>query len=66
MSAEGALPDGLIETFLWTRADGYFLRDGHFERIKNSAAALGFAFSATDFDAALAQACAEPPTVRSW
>jgi branched-subunit amino acid aminotransferase/4-amino-4-deoxychorismate lyase len=62
MSAEGALPDGLIETFLWTRADGYFLRDGHFERIKNSAAALGFAFSATDFDAALAQACAEPPT----
>ena len=61
MSAQGALPDGLIETLLWTRADGYFLRDGHFDRIKNSAAALGFAFSATDWDAALAQACAEPP-----
>jgi branched-subunit amino acid aminotransferase/4-amino-4-deoxychorismate lyase len=61
MSAESALPDGLIETFLWTRADGYFLRDGHLDRIKNSAAALGFAFSAADWDAALAQACAEPP-----
>jgi branched-subunit amino acid aminotransferase/4-amino-4-deoxychorismate lyase len=61
MSAEGALPDGLIETVLWTRADGYFLRDGHFDRMQNSAAALGFAFSASDFDAALAQACAEPP-----
>ena len=61
MSAEGALPDGLIETFLWTRADGYFLRDGHFDRITNSAAALGFAFSATQWDATLAQACADPP-----
>jgi 4-amino-4-deoxychorismate lyase len=61
MSAEGALPDGLIETLLWTRTHGYFLRDGHLIRIKNSAAALGFAFSAPDWDAALAQACAEPP-----
>jgi branched-subunit amino acid aminotransferase/4-amino-4-deoxychorismate lyase len=61
MSAEGALPDGLIETLLWTRVDGYFLRDGHLIRITNSAAALGFAFSAPDWDAALAQACADPP-----
>jgi branched-subunit amino acid aminotransferase/4-amino-4-deoxychorismate lyase len=61
MSAESALPDGLIETVLWTRGKGYFLRDGHFDRMKNSAAALGFAFSASDFDAALARACADPP-----
>jgi branched-subunit amino acid aminotransferase/4-amino-4-deoxychorismate lyase len=61
MSFKGALPDGLIETVLWTRGKGYFLRDGHFDRMKNSAEALGFAFSASDFDAALAQACAEPP-----
>jgi branched-subunit amino acid aminotransferase/4-amino-4-deoxychorismate lyase len=61
MSVEGALPDGLIETYLWTRAEGYFLRDGHLIRIENSAAALGFAFSATDWDAALAQACKKPP-----
>lgn len=61
MFAEGALPDGLIETLLWTRADGYFLRGGHFDRMKHSAAALGFAFSASDFDAALAQACTEAP-----
>jgi 4-amino-4-deoxychorismate lyase len=64
MSAEGALPDGLIETFLWTRAEGYFLRGGHFERIDNSAAALGFAFSATEWDAALSQACADPPAAQ--
>lgn len=58
MPAEGPLPDGLIETFLWTRADGYFLRAGHLARLKNSAAALGFPFSQTNWDAALAKACA--------
>jgi branched-subunit amino acid aminotransferase/4-amino-4-deoxychorismate lyase len=57
MSAEGALPDfGLIETFLWTREGGYFLRAGHETRLKNSARALGFAFDPKAFDDALARA----------
>jgi branched-subunit amino acid aminotransferase/4-amino-4-deoxychorismate lyase len=55
MSAEGALPDfGLIETLLWTREGGYFLREGHETRLKNSARALGFAFDPKAFDEALA------------
>jgi branched-subunit amino acid aminotransferase/4-amino-4-deoxychorismate lyase len=63
MSAEGALPDdlndfGLIETLLWTRDSGYLFRAGHCARLQNSAATLGFAFSQSDFDRALAQACA--------
>ena len=73
MFAEGALPDGvkdlgLIETLLWTRKDGYFLREGHLSRMKASAAAFSFAFAAADFDRALEEACAaakiEPLRVR--
>jgi branched-subunit amino acid aminotransferase/4-amino-4-deoxychorismate lyase len=61
MSAEGALPDavtglGLIETLLWTREGGYFLREGHQARLKNSARALGFAFDPKAFEDALARA----------
>jgi branched-subunit amino acid aminotransferase/4-amino-4-deoxychorismate lyase len=48
----------LIETFLWTRADGYFLREGHAARLQHSAAALGFPFSQATWDEALAKACA--------
>jgi branched-subunit amino acid aminotransferase/4-amino-4-deoxychorismate lyase len=62
MSAQGALPDGsadfgLIETFLWTREGGYFLRAGHEARLQDSARALGFAFDPEAFDQALARAC---------
>ncbi|MGO9391898.1 aminotransferase class IV family protein [Rhodoblastus sp.] len=69
MSAQGALPDGLkdfglIETLLWTGEDGYFLLAGHEARLKNSAAALGFAFEKKAFDDALARACADAPKVR--
>jgi 4-amino-4-deoxychorismate lyase len=56
MSVKGPLPDGLIETFLWTRADGYFLREGHAARLQHSAAALGFPFSQATWDEALAKA----------
>ena len=61
MSSQGALPDGpkdfgLIETFLWTREGGYFLRAGHRARLVNSARALGFAFAQKDFDEVLARA----------
>ncbi|WP_294538655.1 aminotransferase class IV [uncultured Rhodoblastus sp.] len=64
MSSQGALPDrledfGLIETLLWTREGGYFLRAGHEARLENSARALGFAFDQTAFDEALARACAD-------
>jgi branched-subunit amino acid aminotransferase/4-amino-4-deoxychorismate lyase len=69
MSAQGALPDGpknfgLIETFLWTREGGYFLRAGHEARLKNSAGALGFAFDPKAFDEALARACAGDAATR--
>ncbi len=69
MSAQGALSDrpenfGLIETLLWTCEGGYFLRAGHGERLKNSAAALGFAFDKNSFDDALAKACADAPTAQ--
>jgi len=63
MSAQGALPDwrddfGLIETLLWTREDGFRLREGHRARMAASATALGFAFEPGDFDDALARAIA--------
>jgi branched-subunit amino acid aminotransferase/4-amino-4-deoxychorismate lyase len=32
----------LIETLLWTRAEGYHLFDGHLARLANSAQALGY------------------------
>ncbi len=69
MSAQGALPDrlkdfGLIETLLWTREGGYYLRAGHEARLKNSAAALGFAFDEKAFDDTLAQACADASTTQ--
>jgi hypothetical protein len=49
---------GLIETILWTRECGFHLREGHRARMAGSAAALGFAFAAERFEAALAQAIA--------
>jgi branched-subunit amino acid aminotransferase/4-amino-4-deoxychorismate lyase len=58
MPDRGAAPAGLIETLLWTRGEGYFLREGHEARLKNSAAALGFPFSEAAWDEALARACA--------
>ena len=65
MSAESPLPGrpddfGLIETFLWTRAEGYWLADGHRTRLARSASELGFAFSPESYEHALAGACAAP------
>jgi branched-subunit amino acid aminotransferase/4-amino-4-deoxychorismate lyase len=65
MSAESPLPGnpddfGLIETFLWTRAEGYWLAEGHRARIELSARELGFAFSLEAYVCALAEACAAP------
>jgi 4-amino-4-deoxychorismate lyase len=48
MSDQGAIPDrrvsdfGLIETLLWTRDEGFFLRHEHLERLRRSSAQLGF------------------------
>ena len=48
MSDQGAIPDrrvsdfGLIETLLWTRDEGFFLLAEHLERLRRSAAQLGF------------------------
>ena len=69
MPVESALPDGvrdfgLIETFLWTREKGYFLREGHRSRMKASAEALGFAFAEQEFDRLLEQACAGAKSAR--
>ena len=58
MSAESALPDGLIETLLWTRDAGFWLLEGHRARMAASAAALGFSFAPRDFERALARDCA--------
>ncbi len=68
MSAEGPLPGaddfGLIETLLWTRDGGYWLVEGHRARLKNSARALGFAFSYEAYDIVLAEACVFPEADR--
>jgi 4-amino-4-deoxychorismate lyase len=66
MFAEGALPDGLIETLLWTRDAGFWLLEGHRARMSASATALGFSFAPEKFDRALARACAGAltPTLR--
>lgn len=57
MSAEKSLSDradfGLIETFLWTRAEKFWLRELHRTRLQASAAALGFGFAPREFDALL-------------
>ncbi len=58
MSAESALPDGLIETLLWTRESGFWLLEGHRARMAASAAVLGFSFAPENFDSALARSCA--------
>ena len=44
---------GLIETLLWTREEGYYLREGHMARLTHSAWALGYLSDATRIDAAL-------------
>ena len=50
MSPEGPFPGagersfGLIETFRWSRQDGYALLAEHLARLEHSAGALGFAF----------------------
>ncbi len=67
MSAESPFSPGdfgLIETLLWTRADGYWLAAGHRARMENSARTLGFAFSPEAYELALTQACAESAAER--
>ena len=62
MSDQGAIPDrriidfGLIETLLWTRDAGYFLFAEHLDRLRDSAAKLGFRFDETAVVAALERA----------
>jgi 4-amino-4-deoxychorismate lyase len=70
MSDQGPLPDrladdfGLIETLLWTAAEGYALRPEHLARLAGSAAALGFAHYEGHVRAALAAAVAAPVAPR--
>ncbi len=47
---EPPLEFSLIETLLWTPADGYFLREKHLERIRDSAEYFGFVFSQDIFE----------------
>ena len=62
MSDQGALPDGrendfgLIETLLWTRADGFDLLPEHLSRLAASSATLGFAYDEARVRAALEDA----------
>jgi len=66
MSAESPLSDdfGLIETLLWTRDGGYWLAEGHRDRMAGSARDLGFPFSPEAYAGALAEACAAPEADR--
>jgi branched-subunit amino acid aminotransferase/4-amino-4-deoxychorismate lyase len=67
MSDQGPVPDwraddfGLIETLLWTEADGFALLPEHLARLAASSAALGFRYDAEEIRAALGAAVAPPP-----
>ncbi|WP_345321223.1 chorismate-binding protein [Candidatus Villigracilis proximus] len=50
---EPPLEFSLIETLLWTPADGYFLREKHLERIRDPAEYFGFVFSQDIFESYL-------------
>ncbi|NOT03415.1 MAG: aminodeoxychorismate synthase component I [Anaerolineales bacterium] len=57
----------LFETLLWTPEDGYFLREKHVERMRDSAEYFGFAFSSEAAGALLdelAASFASPQRVR--
>jgi branched-subunit amino acid aminotransferase/4-amino-4-deoxychorismate lyase len=62
MSDQGEIPDGrgfgLIETLLWTRAEGFWLLPEHLSRLRVSSLALGFPFDETRVRAALEAAVA--------
>lgn len=51
-----ALPQfDLLESLLWEEGRGFFLLDQHLDRLRHSAASLGFAFPTQGLDAALQQ-----------
>lgn len=67
MPAEKPLSDadfGLIETFLWTRGEKFWLRDRHMARLEFSARTLGFACSAAKVAALLDSFDAESDHMR--
>jgi len=47
---ENPRPFELIETLLWTREDGYFLREKHLARMQDSAEYFGIPFSSAEFE----------------
>lgn len=70
MSDQGPIPDrladdfGLIETLLWTAAEGFALLPEHLSRLAASATTLGFAHDEGHVRAALAAAVAASPGPR--
>jgi para-aminobenzoate synthetase/4-amino-4-deoxychorismate lyase len=46
-------PFDLLESLLWEQGSGFYLLGHHVERLRSSAAALGFDFSAQELDTAL-------------
>jgi 4-amino-4-deoxychorismate lyase len=54
ISAKPDGPPSLIETLLWTRAEGYYLLDDHLARLARSAETLGYAYDEAKARAALA------------
>ncbi len=52
---------GLIETLLWSKAQGFALLDQHVARLKLSAESFGFAFKEADFRTALSNAAVVLP-----
>lgn len=55
---------GLIETILWTKAEGFHLLDEHLARLRASARALGFALDEPAFSRALEDLTREPTAER--
>lgn len=68
MSDQGEVPDGrgfgLIETLLWTRAQGFALLDEHLSRLRASSGALGFPYEEPKVRAALEEAVRNAPAER--
>lgn len=70
MSDQGEIPHGravdfqLIETILWTQAEGFSLYDEHLARLEYSSRALGFSFDKQAVDSALARTVSTPQSER--
>jgi 4-amino-4-deoxychorismate lyase len=64
ISGGRAVDFGLIETLLWSEAEGFSLYDEHLARLEHSSSSLGFSFDKGAVADALARAVNSPPAPR--